>query len=384
MSRYHSTDEKSTKDEILFNMTTAPRVISVIGTVGLPAKYGGFETLTENLVQHSEHLHYSVYCSKKQYAEHPSHWQGNELVYLPLEANGVQSIPYDILSMMHAVFVRRSKTLLVLGVSGAIMLPFIRLFSTARIITNIDGLEWRREKWNKLASAFLKFSERLAVRFSHVVISDNQAIADYVCREYTVPSEVIAYGGDHVTKLIAKPDNNIELPDAYLFCVCRIEKENNIHTILEAFKNRTHIELVLVGNWSNSRYGSDLLDEYADQPGLNLFQPIYDVGVLRWMRESSAGFVHGHSAGGTNPALVEAMWFGKPIVAFDCSYNRHTTRDLASYFKTTDELIAVLENYETQTGNLMGEQLLAIAQTEYTWRIITDQYVRLFEHTAIS
>jgi glycosyltransferase involved in cell wall biosynthesis len=171
--------------------------VAIIGTVGLPANYGGFETLVENLITHktNDSISYCVYCSSKNYAEKLREYKGARLVWLPLKANGIQSIPYDIISIVHAVF--SSHRLLILGTSGCIVLPFIRLFSRKHITVNIDGLEHRRQKWGKAARMFLKFSEGMAVRFANVVIADNKAIQDYVQSEYGKASQLIEYGGDH-------------------------------------------------------------------------------------------------------------------------------------------------------------------------------------------
>ena len=157
--------------------------ISIIGTVGVPANYGGFETLAENLVKYhaanSLRDPTTVYCSGKSYPTHERSFLSAKLKYIPLNANGAQSIPYDIWSLFSAVW-NRSDVIMLLGVSGAVALPLVRLFSSARIVTNINGIEWRREKWQGLAKRFLRFSEKTAVRFSHEVIADNAAIAAYV------------------------------------------------------------------------------------------------------------------------------------------------------------------------------------------------------------
>jgi len=178
--------------------------ISIIGTVGIPAKYGGFETLTEYLTKYlSQDYDLTVYCSAKSYAERPDRYNGTALKYISLKANGVQSIPYDIVSFFKAR--RDAETILVLGVSGCIILPFIKLFSGCKIIVNIDGLEWQREKWNKYAKWFLKFSEKQAVNSADVVITDNKVIQDYVRDEYNKESKLIAYGGDHAQCLAFDP-----------------------------------------------------------------------------------------------------------------------------------------------------------------------------------
>ena len=161
--------------------------ICVVGTVGLPARYGGFETLVENLADYhstsSATSELIVYCSGPSYDNRVNTYRNTKLLYVELKANGVQSILYDIVSIMKSVKAGAS-VILVLGVSGAIALPFVRAFCSARIVTNIDGLEWKREKWGRFARWFLKWSEKIAVRQSHVVIGDNQAICDYIRAEY--------------------------------------------------------------------------------------------------------------------------------------------------------------------------------------------------------
>lgn len=115
-----------------------------------------------------------------------------------------------------------------LWVSSALALPLVRLISSARIVTNIDGIEWRREKWQGLAKRFLRFSEKMAVRFSHEVIADNAVIAAYVKEAYNADCHVIAYGGDHAVNVAAQQVAEFGLPDTYAFAVCRIEPENNV------------------------------------------------------------------------------------------------------------------------------------------------------------
>jgi len=355
-------------------------VLAIVGTVGLPANYGGFETLVENLVvyqdSHQTNLDVVVYCSSKQYSTKISHWLGARLRYIPLNANGAQSIPYDCLSLLHAVYIEKASKVLVLGVSGAFILPFLRLCSRTTFVTNIDGLEWKRDKWKKPVKLFLRFSEYLAVRFSHQVVSDNDAIAEHVKKSYGSESEVIAYGGDHAVLPVSKAYTVNSLPEKFYFAVCRIEKENNIRIILESFAGVQNRSLVLVGNWNNSPYGKSLKEEFENYKNINLLNPIYELEVLKYFREQCIGFVHGHSAGGTNPSLVEAMWFGKNILAFDCSYNRHTTENKAMYFSDTQSLKNLLS--EDEKNSEESPELLEIAQRRYTWEHVAGQYFGLF------
>ena len=140
------------------------RKIAIIGTVGIPAKYGGFETLTEHLTKELGRSYVmTVYCSSKAYKNKLKSYHNAQLKYINLNANGVQSIPYDIISVFKSL--RNSDALLILGVSGCIVLPFVKLISKKKIIINIDGLEWRREKWGKFIKWFLKYSEKDEVYF---------------------------------------------------------------------------------------------------------------------------------------------------------------------------------------------------------------------------
>ena len=251
--------------------------VAILGTVGVPACYGGFETLAENLVyyhasNHAAQAELTVWCSAKDYDEHPPRHKSAGLRYIRFRANGVQSVPYDVVSLWQAVRSGHDHIVL-LGVSGALALPLIRMISNARIITNIDGIEWKREKWGALARLFLRLSERAAVRFSHAIIADNQAIADHVRESYGNDCHVIAYGGDHAVAHAGKRADPVGLPDTYALALCRIEPENHAHTILEAWA-QLDTPLVFVGNWANSPYGRDLKARYAKHTNLYLLDPI--------------------------------------------------------------------------------------------------------------
>lgn len=349
--------------------------ISIIGTVGVPARYGGFETLADNLVKFNAKeeplCKLSVYCSG---SEGPESYNTANLRYINLGANGVSSILYDVVSLLSAIK-HKDDVILLLGVSGAIALPIIRLLSKVRIVTNIDGVEWKREKWRGLAKFFLRYSERVAVNFSDSVIADNFGIAEHLRREYSSPCEVITYGGDQGLHARAKPYEGV-LPDKYILGLCRIEPENNVEMILEAFSRNNKLHLVFIGNWSSSSYGESLHKRYADIQNIHLLSPIYNDGVLKTIRSGAYAYVHGHSAGGTNPSLVEMMHFGMTIFAFDCIFNRYTTDQQAVYFHSCEELINKLENIsddEVVFGNVMKK----IANENYTWEKIARQYFEL-------
>jgi glycosyltransferase involved in cell wall biosynthesis len=355
--------------------------IALLGTVGVPGRYGGFETLAENLVHYHARCGHeaslTVWCSGKENAHHPDDYMSANLRYVGLRANGVQSIPYDAISLWQAVRSGHDRIIL-LGISGAMMLPFIRLFSRARIVTNIDGIEWKRAKWHGPARAFLRASECVGVRFSHSVIADNKAIAEYVRERYGKNCHVIAYGGDHAREAAGAGSAPEGLPNSYALALCRIEPENNVHTILKAWIN-SQTPLVFVGNWNNSSYGRELKERFADDPNIHLLDPIYEPGTLHAIRTKASVYVHGHSAGGTNPSLVEMMHFGVPILAHGCKFNRYSTEDRALYFETSEELAAMVRGLDPEDAAAIGKAMREVAQRRYTWDQIGKSYFDLLD-----
>lgn len=357
--------------------------IAIIGTVGIPAKYGGFETLAEHLVEHlGNELDISVYCTTKKYgqAERQSSYKGARLIYLPFDANGIQSIIYDCISILHALFY--ADVLLILGVSGGFMLPFVRWFTNKKVIISIDGIEWKRHKWSKLAKWYLWAAEWMAVRYSHADISDNESIQNYTAIRYKTLSQIIEYGADHTMAVRPTPTDREQYPvlaKPYAFTVCRIEPENNIHMVLEAFAQLPKRTLVLVGNWQNSDYGIALHQQYSTYPNLYLFDPIYDQRALDLLRSNCLVYVHGHSAGGTNPSLVEAMYLGLPVLAFDVTYNRTTTEGKALYFNSANALVDHIQHTSVADLKAQAAVMKAIAYRRYSWSVITRKYAFLVQ-----
>jgi len=349
--------------------------IAIIGTVGVPGRYGGFETLAENLVLYAQKNIQSdkvvtVYCSAKAYPKQLTEYHGAELRYSRFNANGVQSIIYDISTAINAAFTGHDR-LLVLGVSGAIIFPVLRLFSRAKIIVNVDGIEWRRDKWKGIARHFLRLSEAIAVRFAHKVISDNQGIADYLAKTYNVKSDVIAYGGDHALQKQQVPATISQaLPQHYALALCRIEPENNVEMILEAFED-AEIPLVFVGNWENSISGRNLKARFSAHPRLHLLDPVYEPGALFQIRCNASAYIHGHSAGGTNPALVEMMHLEQPIFAFDCNFNKYTTENRAAYFADAQSLRQQINQLPAIDNK---DEMKEIAERLYMWDKIGGRY----------
>jgi glycosyltransferase involved in cell wall biosynthesis len=171
--------------------------------------------------------------------------------------------------------------------------------------------------------------------------------------------------------------------NSYAFKVCRIVPENNIVMILEAFAKTNH-KLVMIGNWANSRFGIDVRDRFRKYENFSLLDPIYDQIALDELRSNCRLYVHGHSVGGTNPSLVEAMYLGLPCLVFDVNYNRETTEDAARYFASESDILSSLDELWSRNDYLdsMGKKLNDIAKRRYSWSDIVKKY-RLVIDSAI-
>ena len=276
-------------------------------------------------------------------------------------------------------FGRGYDVVLILGVSGCLFLPLYRLLFRKKIVVNIDGLEHKRDKWGKWARKFLRLSERIAVKYADVVIADNKVIQDYVSETYRKPSVLIAYGGDHAVVNVGSSRQHEILgrfgveAKAYACTICRIEPENNCHLILEAF-SKTDIPLVFIGNWNTSAYGREMKAKYGNCSNIRIVDPVYDREQLFVLRKQCLFYIHGHSAGGTNPSLVEAMSCGAPILAFDVGYNRETTGHKACYWSTPEELAALADESREDTSDSMER----LANECYTWRKVVSQYEAIY------
>jgi glycosyltransferase involved in cell wall biosynthesis len=183
---------------------------------------------------------------------------------------------------------------------------------------------------------------------------------------------------------IISDKNNLLYPEysfykeQYAISVCRIEPENNIHIILQAFSLQKYMPLVMVGNWQDSKYGLQVYQAYDHISNIHLLDPIYNSKKINFLRSHAHLYIHGHSAGGTNPSLVEAMFFGLPIFAFDCVYNRYTTENQCVYWSNVDELYTSIIQRDKLSLKSMGKKMKTIADSKYRWANIVSKYEALF------
>jgi len=356
------------------------KTISIVGTNGIPARYGGFETLAEHLTHNlKSEFDFVVYCSKTQ-KNKLKEYDGIRLINIPLKANGASSFLYDIISLVHASF--GSDLVLYLGPGAGFFLPILKLFSV-KFIVNHGGLnEWKRSKY----SSFQKFLARIGHKYgalsSVANIADNELLQESLKSEFGVPSVVIRYGGDHVILNTSKEEYISEYPflnEQYYVNVSRAQIDNNLHIVLSAFENLTDKKLVMISNWHVSEYGRKLKEYYSDMySNIVLLDAIYDSKKLNVIRANAKVYIHSHSYCGTAPSLVEAMSLGLPVVSFDVPTNRETTQSKSLYFSDIHSLNRLISETKDEDFVLVRNKMKSIAEKNYTWKAISRQYSEIF------
>lgn len=312
--------------------------VSFIGAVGLPNTYGGFEGFLEHCAPRMAELvgSVTVTCDRAAYPDSEGPYQGVSRIFLSVRANGAWSVLHDLLAF--AAIWRRSTHIVVLGVSGGLWFPLFRCLSGLSgktLAVNVDGVEWKRAKFSGARKAFLFILDWLAQRFAHVIVYDNEALRNSIAPSTIGKSVMIPYSGDHVLRLGHDDKRNA-------LTVCRIEPENNLEMMIEGALQSSIDKYIIIGNWNASEFGRRLRARYAAEARLELLDAIYDKNILATYRETCGVYLHGHSVGGTNPSLVEMLFYDCPILCLDVAYHRATAGDCASYFASASELQAML------------------------------------------
>lgn len=353
--------------------------IGIIGTNGLPPRYGGFETLAEHLTGLlKEKYNFYVYCSGRKTTKN-TRYNKIKFIYIPLKANGFQSLLYDTISTLHAfVF---CDVLLILGPVAGIVLPINFLFRK-KIITNYGGLnEWEREKYNWFQKFFLLISYKAALYSSNVNIADNYILAKNIEKTFGKDSIVIRYGGDHVSKQCFEEIDKTEysfIGTDFFLCVARAQIDNNIHLLIDTFKQLENKNIVIISNWNVSRYGIEQYERKDIESNIILIPAIYDTRQLDKIRSNCFCYIHSHSRCGTAPSLVEMMFHCKPILCFDVPTNREVTANKCFYFSDSNSLKSIIENTNVIELNHSAVQLEEYANVNYRWDKIINEYEKIF------
>jgi glycosyltransferase involved in cell wall biosynthesis len=352
--------------------------IAIIGSRGIPNCYGGFEQLAQYLAEGLAKAGHSITV----YNSHKHPYQKNEW-------NAVQIIHcYDgehFWGTAGQFFydrncIRNAKkngfdVILFLGYTSSSV--WWRSFpKNAIIISNMDGLEWKRSKYSKPVQQFLQYAEKLAIKNSDHYIADSPVIQSYLKMKYGVESSYIPYGattGGNVNEALLAPF--LLTKQNYFMLMARLEPENNIEMILDGFhQSRTDKQFIVVGN-TNTAFGRKMVNKFGTDERIHFAGAIYDAVINHTLRSFCCMYFHGHSVGGTNPSLLEAMADGSLIAAHDNAFNRGVLQDDAFYFTNATEVQQLVES--TQPGKGIREKVqnnFTKIEQQYNWPAVIEQY----------
>ncbi|MBI59940.1 glycosyl transferase [bacterium] len=358
--------------------------IAVVGSRGIPNYYGGFEQFAEYLslglvkkghdvTVYNPHFHpYQKSEFKKVTIVHK--WCPENLI------GAAAHFIYDYLSLRDALQ-KKFDVILMLGYATSVIAYLCLPINNSVIITNMDGLEWKRDKWSPAVKKLTKWFEKVGVKKSHFLVSDNKGIQDHIDETYNQASTMIPYGAE----VCAIPEDNtlineyqLESFDYYVL-VARLEPENNIELILDGYvQSKSNVKFIVIGNHKTA-YGKTLQEKYVGT-NVEFLGGVYDMNVLNHIRYFSRVYFHGHSVGGTNPSLLEAMASHSYIAAHDNPFNRSVLEEGAFYFKTSLDVEKIINSYQDLAKNRDRKVALNLnkIRSDYSWDTIIGQYEDLF------
>ena len=359
--------------------------VRMLGTHGVPAGYGGFETAVEKVGLHLVSLGWRVVVYCQVDGRGPithDEWRGIERVNVPVDLPAWRGTSlFDLKCVRHAA--RYRDLTIVFGYNTAIFNIWQRLKRIPMVI-NMDGIEWSRSRWGFTRQAILYINERFSALFGNHLIADHPEIEKYLwTRAPKRKVTMIAYGADEVLDADDGPVRALGLePGGYLTLICRPIPENSILELVEGFSRRPRgIKLALLGNYrpAEDEYHRAVVDAASDE--VVFLGAIFDPDVVQPLRFHSAMYLHGHTVGGTNPSLVEALGAGNPVLAHDNAYNRWTAGPDQAYFTTADDVAARLDSALGAQGRLT--EMSSAARRRYraglTWDQVGEQYRHLLE-----
>ena len=358
--------------------------IAILGTRGIPNHYGGFEQCAEYLALGLLKRGFEVIVYNSH--NHPyqeKQWNGAQIVhcYDPEHKLGTAGqFIYDLNCILD-VRKRNCDIVLQLGYTSSSIWGWL-MPRKAVITTNMDGLEWKRTKYSEKVKKFLRYAESLGVKYSDHLISDSIGIQNYLKETYKSESAYIAYGATLFENNNPDVLQNYALKGyQYDMLIARLEPENSIEIILDGVaKANVDRPFLVVGN-HDTTYGKYLKEKFSSCLQIQFIGGIYDITVLNNLRYYSNIYFHGHTVGGTNPSLLEAMASNSLICANDNDFNRYILGNDAIYFKNADDVANHLVNVkyeENQFQSMLSENKRKIVD-EFDWELIVDQYANHFK-----
>lgn len=355
--------------------------IAMLGTRGVPARYGGFETAVEEIGQRLASRGHDVYVYCRNRDQNLVEYRGMRLV----NVGAVRSKKLETLSHTAAsVFRMRGTNFDVAMLFNSGNAPLIRPLRRRGlpVVVHVDGLEWKRAKWQGVGARYYRWAERESACSASALVSDSKGIAQYFLEKYGRDSYVITYGAPILHPGADKLESiNIE-PQGYHLVVARLEPENHVHTIIEGYRRLDDaLPLVIVGSAPyGERYCAELRDAAAGKP-VRFLGAVWDQDLLNQMYGNARSYLHGHSVGGTNPSLLRAMGCGAPVTAFDVTFNREVAGNFARYFSDADSLAACLaaDDASTSAARRRGSLGRNRVKQAYRWDDVTVGYEAMFE-----
>lgn len=356
--------------------------LRILGTRGVPAAHGGFETFAERLALHlvARGWRVTVYCQLDGHGPITEDtWQGVHRVNIPVAAQGPKgTIVFDWIATRHAA--RAGEPCLTLGYNTAVFCALLRLARVPNVI-NMDGVEWRRDKWGAVAKTWFWLNEHAGAWLGNHLVADHPEIARHLQR--LVPAAkitMIPYGADRLHDLPEGPVRALGLePGRYATLIARPEPENSVLEVVQAWSRRPRgIVLAVLGAYRDDHPYHRAVRAAAG-PEVRFLGAIYDTAVVQALRWHSVLYVHGHRVGGTNPSLVEALGAGNAVVAHDNPFNRWVAADAARYFPDAD---AAARHFDSVIGDVAELRALSAAASRrhavaMTWATVLEAYEQL-------
>ena len=377
--------------------------VFIIGSRGLPAQYGGFETFVDQLVSHqvSPDIQYHVACLSNDQAYQHFDYQGVDCYTInPPKLGPARVIAYDMMAINYALKLIKKQGIeqpifYVLGNTiGVFVAPFARKIHKigGRFYINPDGLEWKRAKWAKPIQAYLKYSEKIMTRHADLVISDNPGIESYIKEAYPwSQTTYIAYGTDLSPTSLTSQDWKVrELYQKwqtqeknYYLILGRFVPENNYETAIREFMaSSTKRDLVIICNQEGNPFLEELRVRtgFDQDPRVKFVGTVYDQDLLKYIRKEAFAYIHGHEVGGTNPGLLEALAQTDLNLVLGVSFNQTVAKDTAQYWtKETGNLAHLINQVDSlEDVSEWGQRAKANMKQNFTWEKIVGEYEELF------
>lgn len=361
--------------------------IALIGTRGIPAAYGGFETAVEEVGRRLVERGHRVLVYGRDAGTTGDEYLGMRRVTLPaVRQKALETLSHTALSTLHAVTKARPDAAFVFNAANSPFLPLLRA-RRIPVALHMDGLEWRRSKWGPRGKAYYRSAEAFGVRTADAIIADAPGIADYYTHQFSVPSELIRYGAPLLDEAPMDGIRALGLePGGYHLVVARFEPENHIREIVEGYAASTASKpLVVVGSAPYAAEYTAAIDRIAAADDrIRLLGAVYDQEVLDALYHHAFTYLHGHSVGGTNPSLLRAMGAGTAVIAFDVVFNREVLDEHGWYFSDPAAVASAVEAAEADAIDVdaVGAELRERAARDFSWDDVAGEYEALARRIA--